>query len=67
MSAAVAPAVSTNLATNSSAHNSPMDAKKPSIKMDNGEFFQIWFPSVESVVMCHTSGFNVVVPFVVSG
>ncbi|BCS22420.1 bZIP transcription factor atfA [Aspergillus puulaauensis] len=35
MSAAVAPAVSTNLPTNTSAHNSPMDAKKPSIKMDN--------------------------------
>ncbi|KAL4918863.1 Aft1 HRA domain-containing protein [Aspergillus aurantiobrunneus] len=35
MSAAVAPAVSTNLATNSTAHNSPVDTKSPSINMDN--------------------------------
>ncbi|KAL4778636.1 Aft1 HRA domain-containing protein [Aspergillus varians] len=35
MSAAVAPAVSTNFPTNPTAHNSPMDAKKPSLRMDN--------------------------------
>lgn len=67
MSAAVAPAVSTNLPTNTSAHNSPMDAKKPSIKMDNGEFSQIWF-QVLNLWLCATlPDFDVVVRFVVSG
>ncbi len=67
MSAAVAPAVSTNLSTNTSAHNSPMDAKKPSIKMDNGESSQIRF-QVLNLWLCATlPDFDVVVPFVVSG
>ncbi|KAL2865755.1 bZIP transcription factor atfA [Aspergillus lucknowensis] len=35
MSAAVAAAITTNLPTNTSAHNSPMDTKRPGIKMDD--------------------------------
>ncbi|KAL4810268.1 Aft1 HRA domain-containing protein [Aspergillus unguis] len=35
MSAAVAPAVSTTLPSTANAHSSPMDAEKPSIKMEN--------------------------------
>ncbi|KAL3453587.1 Aft1 HRA domain-containing protein [Aspergillus insuetus] len=37
MSAAVAAAVTTNLPTNPNAHNSPMNTKRPSIKMDDAQ------------------------------